>query len=140
MTSPSSHVRSLVSNTLPTSARSQPCPPSTRLRPLTSRYHYACRCPPVTLRSVILPRRSSHDGCLPKWVFKIKQDQNNRMTRFKARLTVCGYAQRFGRDYYDETFFAPVATTALMHPRALRSRCRPPTLRQSSRCADCLSL
>ena len=42
-----------------------------------------------------------------KWVFKIKRDENNHISRFKTSLTACGYAQRFGRDF-NETF-APVA-------------------------------
>ena len=45
-----------------------------------------------------------------KWVFKLKRNEKNQVTRFKVRLTACGYAQQHGRDY-DETF-SPVASAA----------------------------
>ena len=41
-------------------------------------------------------------------MFKIKADEFGVVSRYKARLTACGYAQRFGRDY-NETY-APVAS------------------------------
>ena len=43
-----------------------------------------------------------------KWVFKIKQAADGTVARYKARLTACGYAQKFGRDYKE--IFAPVAS------------------------------
>ena len=38
-----------------------------------------------------------------KWVFKIKLNTAGRVTRYKDRLVVCGYAKKYGRDY-GETF------------------------------------
>ena len=47
-----------------------------------------------------------------KWVFKIKRDTLGRITRNKARLTACGYAQKYGRDY-EETFAPVVSSTSI---------------------------
>lgn len=41
-----------------------------------------------------------------KWVFKLKKDQNRKVTNHKARLIAKGYVQRHGVDY--EEIFASV--------------------------------
>ena len=59
----------------------------------------------------VLPRREMPAGSSPirtKWVFKVKQAADGTVARYKARLTACGYAQKFGRDYKE--IFAPVAS------------------------------
>ena len=42
-----------------------------------------------------------------KWVYKVKRDKEGLVDRLKARLTLCGYRQREGRDF-DKTW-APTA-------------------------------
>ncbi len=36
-----------------------------------------------------------------KWVFKIKTDENGKVTRFKARITPKGFKQRHGVDFFE---------------------------------------
>ncbi|MGB1481629.1 MAG: reverse transcriptase domain-containing protein [Flavobacteriales bacterium] len=42
-----------------------------------------------------------------KWVFKVKQDENGHVTKFKARLVCQGFRQRHGVDFFET--YAPVA-------------------------------
>jgi hypothetical protein len=42
-----------------------------------------------------------------KWVYKVKKDSTDNVSKHKARLIVKGYVQRSGVDY--EEVFAPVA-------------------------------
>ena len=61
----------------------------------------------------IIPRSSMPSGAKPikcKWVFRVKQTSDGQVDKFKSRLTACGYAQRYGRDFTET--FAPVASTA----------------------------
>ena len=45
-----------------------------------------------------------------KWVFKVKQDENGNVTKFKSRLVCQGFRQRHGIDFFDT--YAPVANYA----------------------------
>ena len=44
-----------------------------------------------------------------KWVYKIKWKSDGSIDKFKARLTACGYSQRYGIDYHDTTAFVTSA-------------------------------
>ena len=62
-------------------------------------------------KQVVLSAVSAEAKPIPtKWVFKIKTDGHGHVARYKARIVVCGYRQKFGRDY--TLTFAPVAHAA----------------------------
>ena len=45
-----------------------------------------------------------------KWVFRVKQTSQGLVSKFKSRLTACGYSQRYGRDFKET--FSPVCSAA----------------------------
>ncbi|TPX52911.1 DNA-directed DNA polymerase [Powellomyces hirtus] len=61
---------------------------------------------------VIDPKTLPHNQrpICTKWVFKIKRDLDGQPQRYKARLVVKGFEQRYGIDY--NKTYAPVATIA----------------------------
>lgn len=58
-----------------------------------------------TWELVPLPKGKKAIGT--RWVFKIKRDENGKISRYRARLVAQGYSQKYGEDY-DEVF-APTA-------------------------------
>jgi hypothetical protein len=59
----------------------------------------------VAQETWVLTKRSdlpSNTNIIPvKWVFKIKTDENGVVTKYKARITPKGFAQRHGIDYFE---------------------------------------
>jgi len=55
-----------------------------------------------------------HKALVVKWVFKLKFRADGTPERYKARLVVKGYAQVFGRDYFDT--YAPVLCYESLRP------------------------
>ncbi|MCO5564358.1 hypothetical protein L7F22_018018 [Adiantum nelumboides] len=57
---------------------------------------------------VPFPKGKRPIGC--RWVYRVKHDSDESVSRYKARLVAKGYAQTYGIDY--EETFAPVAKMA----------------------------
>jgi hypothetical protein len=51
----------------------------------------------------LVPRPAHATTLKHKWVFRIKTDAQGFVEKLKSRLTICGYAQKQGRDY-DQTW------------------------------------
>jgi len=64
-----------------------------------------------TYELVDLPQ--GHKALAVKWVFKLKFRADGTPERYKARLVVKGYAQVFGRDYFDT--YAPALCYESLH-------------------------
>lgn len=47
-----------------------------------------------------------------KWLYKLKKDQNGKITRYKAHLVAKGFKKQHGIDYY-ETFSPVVKSTTI---------------------------
>jgi len=54
----------------------------------------------------LCPRPLHHNVVRNKWVFKIKQNPDGSIERYKTRLVAKGFNQLFGIDYHDT--FSPI--------------------------------
>lgn len=64
----------------------------------------------MTWSLVKLPKGKSVVGSI--WVYKMKQDEDGKAIKYKARLVVQGYSQRYGQGY--DEIFAPMAKSATL--------------------------
>jgi hypothetical protein len=58
----------------------------------------------------LCPRPLHHNVVRNKWVFKIKQNPDGSIERYKTRLVAKGFNQLFGIDYHDT--FSPIIKPA----------------------------
>jgi hypothetical protein len=58
----------------------------------------------------LVPAKSGANIVDCKWVYKIKRKSDDTIDRYKARLVVKGFKQRYGIDYED--IFSPVVKAA----------------------------
>jgi hypothetical protein len=59
----------------------------------------------ATWELVVLPKDKKTIGC--KWVYKVKHNADESVSRYKATLVAKGYAQTYGIDY--EETYSPIA-------------------------------